>query len=151
MNAEERTRNFDLIILGGGPAGTATALSLQQHIPSLSIVVVERSGYDRAWIGETLNPWAQLLLRQLGSEGSLQVGLYYDFLRSNLIERPGKLLYKRSLLFGHGEDSSERASVFQGAVTVSPFPKQLSGNELEVEGASFFLSHLTRWRRNLCS
>jgi hypothetical protein len=48
MNAEERTRNFDLIILGGGLAGTATALSLRQHNPSLSapsdLLQIIRSG-----------------------------------------------------------------------------------------------------------
>jgi hypothetical protein len=48
MNAEERTPNFDLIILGGGLAGTATALSLRQHNPSLSapsdLLQIIRSG-----------------------------------------------------------------------------------------------------------
>jgi flavin-dependent dehydrogenase len=66
VNAKQRTRNFDVIILGGGPAGTATALSLRQRNPSLTVAVVERSGYDRARIGETLNPGTQSLLKQLG-------------------------------------------------------------------------------------
>ncbi len=57
---------FDVIILGGGPAGTATALSLIQHHPALSIAIVEASQYDRPRIGETLVPIAQPLLQQLG-------------------------------------------------------------------------------------
>ncbi len=56
----------DVIILGGGPAGMATALSLLQHNPALTVVVVERSGYDQPRIGETLPANARPLLEQLG-------------------------------------------------------------------------------------
>lgn len=56
----------DVVILGGGPAGVATALSLLKYNPSLRVVIVERSGYDQARIGETLPPNARLLLEQLG-------------------------------------------------------------------------------------
>ena len=55
----------DVVILGGGPAGTATALSLLKHNPTLKVVIVERSAYDTLRIGETLPPQARLLLEQL--------------------------------------------------------------------------------------
>ena len=55
----------DVVILGGGPAGMATARSLLQHDPALTVVVVERSGYDQMRIGETLPPNARSLLQQL--------------------------------------------------------------------------------------
>lgn len=55
----------DVVILGGGPAGMATAQSLLQHDPALTVVVVERSGYDQMRIGETLPPNARSLLQQL--------------------------------------------------------------------------------------
>lgn len=57
---------FDVVIIGGGPAGCATALSLRVHAPSLSIVVIEASHYDSVRIGETLPPAARPLLEHLG-------------------------------------------------------------------------------------
>ncbi len=59
------TTQCDVVILGGGPAGMATALSLLKYNPALRVVVVERSGYDQLRIGETLPPNARLLLEQL--------------------------------------------------------------------------------------
>ncbi len=55
----------DVVILGGGPAGVATALSLLKYNPTLRVVIVERSGYEHARIGETLPPNARPLLEQL--------------------------------------------------------------------------------------
>ena len=56
----------DILVLGGGVAGAATALMLRRHAPELAVLVVERSRYERVRIGETLPPQAQALLRQLG-------------------------------------------------------------------------------------
>lgn len=55
----------DVVILGGGPAGMATALSLLKYDAALRVVVIERSGYDHLRIGETLPPNAGPLLEQL--------------------------------------------------------------------------------------
>jgi flavin-dependent dehydrogenase len=60
------TFHSDVTILGGGPAGAATALSLRAHAPSLSITLIEQSDYSGLRIGETLPPTAQPLLEQLG-------------------------------------------------------------------------------------
>jgi len=55
----------DVVILGGGPAGTATALSLLQHNPALTVLIVESSGYTGPRFGETLSPDARPFLEQI--------------------------------------------------------------------------------------
>jgi flavin-dependent dehydrogenase len=55
---------IDVVILGGGPAGAATAITLARS--GLSVVVIEKSHYDQARIGETLAPRARSLLMNLG-------------------------------------------------------------------------------------
>jgi flavin-dependent dehydrogenase len=57
-------KKVDAVIVGGGPAGTATALALTRA--GHSAVVVEKSRYDTVRIGETLPPNARVPLAQLG-------------------------------------------------------------------------------------
>jgi flavin-dependent dehydrogenase len=56
----------DVIILGGGPAGCATALSLRAHAPALSVTLVEASSYEGRRVGEVLPAVARVFLEHLG-------------------------------------------------------------------------------------
>lgn len=58
-------KSCDVIILGGGPAGCATSLSLRAHAPSLSVVLIEASSYDSPRIGEVLPAIARTFLHHL--------------------------------------------------------------------------------------
>jgi 2-polyprenyl-6-methoxyphenol hydroxylase-like FAD-dependent oxidoreductase len=58
--------SFDVAIVGGGPGGAATALSLCAHAPALSVVLIEASHYQAVRIGETLPPPVRSLLAHLG-------------------------------------------------------------------------------------
>lgn len=61
-----KTSSFDVAIVGGGPGGSATALSLCAHAPSLSVVLIEASRYETPRIGETLPPPTRSILEHLG-------------------------------------------------------------------------------------
>jgi flavin-dependent dehydrogenase len=58
-------RTCDVAIVGGGPAGCATALALRAHAPGLEVALLEATAYDRPRLGETLPPLARRLLDHL--------------------------------------------------------------------------------------
>src|SRR5260370_36012256 len=64
--------SFDVAIVGGGPAGSATALSLRASASSLSVVLIEASRYEVVRIGETLPPPARTVLEHLGVWGAFR-------------------------------------------------------------------------------
>ena len=73
---------WDVAIIGGGPSGSASAISLRQTFPSLRVLVVEASDYLRQRAGEVLPPAARGLLEHLkvlpmmwGEHDSPAVGL----------------------------------------------------------------------------
>lgn len=59
-----RATMVDAVVVGGGPAGAATAIRLAQA--GLTVQLHERSTYDRPRMGETLPPEVTPLLRDLG-------------------------------------------------------------------------------------
>ncbi|NEP30200.1 MULTISPECIES: FAD-dependent oxidoreductase [Moorena] len=65
---------YDVAIVGGGPAGCATALALKQQGIS-KILVVESGRYETIRIGESIPPDTRLLLGKLG--------ILEDFLQEN--------------------------------------------------------------------
>ena len=58
--------SYDVAILGGGPAGAATALALKHRESGLRVAVIEKSDYSAFRIGETLPPPTRRLLERLG-------------------------------------------------------------------------------------
>jgi 2-polyprenyl-6-methoxyphenol hydroxylase-like FAD-dependent oxidoreductase len=57
-------RQVDVLVAGGGPAGSATALGLRKA--GWQVALVERSRFDAARVGESLSPRIAPALRRLG-------------------------------------------------------------------------------------
>ncbi|HEV2842229.1 MAG TPA: tryptophan 7-halogenase [Chthoniobacterales bacterium] len=55
----------DVAVLGGGPAGTACALTLRRY-SDLRVAVIERGDYSGVRVGETIGPGVRPLLAYLG-------------------------------------------------------------------------------------
>lgn len=62
---------FDVALVGGGPAGSAAALTLLRY-SKLRPVVIERSAYDHWRVGETLSPGVLPLLSYLDAANVLE-------------------------------------------------------------------------------
>jgi len=60
----EPTKNYDVIIIGAGPAGSATAALLAEK--GHRVVVLEREKFPRYHIGESLLPFTFYPLQRLG-------------------------------------------------------------------------------------
>src|SRR5712664_3115390 len=60
-----KTLSFDVAIAGGGPGGSATAISLLNQAPSLSVALIEATRYDSYRVGETLPPPTCAILEHL--------------------------------------------------------------------------------------
>jgi len=63
-------RGVDVAIIGGGPAGTAAALTLLRY-SKLRVAVIEKSDYSQWRVGETLSPAVQPLLDYLDDAASI--------------------------------------------------------------------------------
>ena len=54
-------KSFDVIIIGGGPAGAATGLTILKK-PGISICMLEQSNYSKPRVGEVLSPGLRPML-----------------------------------------------------------------------------------------
>ena len=54
-----------MAIIGGGPAGTSTAIALRNNTDA-SVAVIEKSGYESPRVGETIQPECRAVLEALG-------------------------------------------------------------------------------------
>lgn len=66
----EKDSHHDVIIIGGGPAGSTAAITLAQK--GLSVLLLERSRFPRFHIGESMLPYTTRLLEQLGILGVIE-------------------------------------------------------------------------------
>jgi flavin-dependent dehydrogenase len=78
LNGWSSMYDFDVVVLGGGPAGSAAAIHCARN--GLAVALLEREAVPRARPGETLHPGIEPILRQLGVWNDV---LAANFLRHN--------------------------------------------------------------------
>jgi flavin-dependent dehydrogenase len=82
---------YDVLVLGGGPAGSTTALVLARE--GKRVLLLERSTFPRFHIGESFLPRNMALIRELGLEPELR--------KIPQVEKRGA-----EFLMGHGKDGA---------------------------------------------
>lgn len=59
--------SYDIVIVGGGPAGSTVGSMLKRYAPHLSVAVVEKENFPREHIGESLLPMTSRILDEIGA------------------------------------------------------------------------------------
>ena len=106
--------DYDVIIAGGGPAGSSTANFLRQK--GRTVLVLEREKFPRFHIGESLLPFANDVWKELG---------VLDAMDQMFIHKPGAL-------FVHEESGAEFTYYFDTAIRPGrPYAFQVKRAELD--------------------
>lgn len=61
-----RFMNYDVVIIGGGPAGSTVATYLLKFAPDLKVAVFEREKFPRDHVGESQLPFISYVLDEMG-------------------------------------------------------------------------------------
>ncbi|HEY0138971.1 MAG TPA: tryptophan 7-halogenase, partial [Nannocystis sp.] len=75
------TSHCDVVVLGGGPAGSTFASIVKKYRPQASVVVLEKARFPRWHIGESTIPAANGVFKDLG--------VYDTLLRSDFVKKMG--------------------------------------------------------------
>ncbi len=62
----DQTPDFDVAIIGGGPAGTTVATLLRKYNPGLSVLILEKEKFPREHVGESQLPLVSHILAEMG-------------------------------------------------------------------------------------
>ena len=81
----------DVIVVGGGPAGTTTATLLVQR--GYSVTLLERERFPRFQIGESLLPYNNDLFERLGVTDQLVAGDYFPKYGAYFVTADGQTGY----------------------------------------------------------
>lgn len=80
---------FDVAIVGGGPAGSTTACVLKKYAPHLSVAIFEREEFPRDHVGESQLPPISAVLDEIGAwdkveaaEFPIKIGATYKWGKS---------------------------------------------------------------------
>jgi flavin-dependent dehydrogenase len=62
----KKEKAYDLIVVGGGPAGSTLATLVKKYAPKRKVLLLERTGGRRHHVGESLLPGLVPVLREMG-------------------------------------------------------------------------------------
>jgi menaquinone-9 beta-reductase len=92
-------QDYDVIIVGGGPAGSSTAIHLAQH--DVKVLLVEQKKFPRAKLcGEFISPECVCHFEKLGVAADMQLSQPAEITETVFYSRSGKRIVVPSRWFG---------------------------------------------------
>src|SRR5437899_2823082 len=82
---------YDIIVIGGGPAGSTAATLLARK--GFSVTLLERERFPRFQIGESLLPYNNDLFQRLGVDEQLAKGDFHPKYGAEFVTGDGKIGY----------------------------------------------------------
>lgn len=89
MNSMETNQVYDVVVIGGGPAGATTAAILAQH--GRKVLVLEKDYFPRYHVGESLMPYCWFILDRLGLIEKLNESAFPKKYSVQFVTTQGKL------------------------------------------------------------
>ncbi len=89
--------SYDVVVIGGGPAGATTAALVAEH--GYSVLLLERAALPRFHVGESLIPETYWPLKRLGMLDRMKASAFPRKYSVQFVSRKGKLRYNQNFTF----------------------------------------------------
>jgi len=73
---QDNAARYDVLILGGGPAGSTLGSLLKKYNPALSVLIVEKERFPRDHVGESQLPGVSPVLHEMGCWEKVEAANY---------------------------------------------------------------------------
>jgi flavin-dependent dehydrogenase len=120
-NADIMALQCDVLILGGGPAGSTAGILLKKYNPNLKVIILEREKFPRDHIGESQLPAIQEILHEMGvwdkveaADFPIKIGATYRWGTTND-------LWDFDFILGDNFKDEERPAKFKGQRLLTAF------------------------------
>lgn len=111
---KRRVLACDLVVVGGGPAGSTLAGLFKKHNPGRRVVLLERADFPRHHIGESLLPGVIPILKELGAFEKIEKGGFVRKIGATYVWGKSRKPMNVSLAYdGKGGDSERPGYAWQ--------------------------------------
>src|SRR5215207_3644304 len=107
----QQTNSTDVIVIGGGPAGSTASTLIAQH--GYRVLLFERERFPRFHIGESLIPQTYHVLKRLNMLGKLRGSHFVKKYSVQFVNDRGRLSEPFYFLDHNPDESSQTWQVFR--------------------------------------
>lgn len=129
LETKSMQKKYDVVIMGGGPSGSASATILAEN--GLKVLIIEKEKFPRYKIGESMIPYCYYPMKRLGMVEKMKKSHFQRKLSVQFISRDGK---RSAPFYFMDHMKNDAANTWQ--VKRSEFDQMIMENAVE-KGAEF--------------